>query len=36
MNGNDYLILGYCVAVGLMLGYAALLWLERRGLSNKG
>jgi hypothetical protein len=32
MSGEGYLALGYTVALGLLWGYAMLIWLRRRSL----
>lgn len=34
MTGRDYVILGYCIALGLMWGYASLIWLKWRRLQR--
>jgi len=31
MSGNDYLVLGYALGLGLLWGYAVVLWKQSRG-----
>ncbi|MDY7107313.1 MAG: hypothetical protein SYC29_01635 [Planctomycetota bacterium] len=35
MTGEGYLVLGYIVGLGLLLGYAILLWLAGRSLDKR-
>lgn len=35
MNSSGYLLLGYSIALGLLWGYAALLWAQRRALRRR-
>lgn len=34
MTGMQYLILAYAVGLGLLLGYAVKVWVERRTLGG--
>ena len=36
MNGNNFVIVAYAIGLGLLWGYAALLWLEDAGQKAKG
>jgi hypothetical protein len=33
VNGTEYLILAYALGLGLLWGYAALLWRESRAVA---
>ena len=35
MTGNQYLLLGYAVSIGLLWGYALSLWLTSRALTRQ-
>ena len=35
MTSRDYVIAAYVVGLGLLLGYALLLWLEARRLARR-
>jgi hypothetical protein len=35
MTGERYLVIGYIVGFGLLLGYAILLWIGRRALERR-
>lgn len=35
MNSSQYTIVAYCIALGLMLGYAFYLWAQSRVLARK-
>jgi hypothetical protein len=36
MNGNNYVILAYAIGLGLLWGYAAVLWLQSRRAAKIG
>lgn len=35
MMGDDYLLLGYIAGLGLLWGYAVLLWLGGRSIDRR-
>ena len=35
MTGDGYLLLGYVIGLGLLLGYAVVLWLSWRALDKR-
>ena len=35
MTGREYLALGYAIALGLMWGYAIVLWISLRRMARR-
>ena len=35
MNGNNFVIVAYAIGLGLLWGYAALLWLETKSATRR-